>query len=111
MDQGHPRIDRRTFIKGSAAALAGVAAGCTSPPGTRWQGSEQRRAAIVLHPDDEVTGAAPCLWAANELRNALISRGVDVVMVHDRSGPPANAFPVVCVRLWTPTDTKSTPED
>ncbi len=57
-------LNRRQFMGGAAAALPLAAA---SPA-----------VAIILNSDDPVAAAAPSVWAAEELRKALASRGVSV---------------------------------
>jgi len=70
------QINRRRFLKGTGAAIAGAPIG-------RSQSGSRPGVAIVVDPADPVARAAPVQWAARELQQALADAGV-AVSRHER---------------------------
>src|SRR5450432_4274724 len=85
-------INRRHFLKGTGAALAGADVSW-SQRGS--QSGSRASVAIVIDPADPVTSAAPAQWAAGELQQALAAAGVAVSRHDHVSQAGAGEFCVV----------------
>jgi hypothetical protein len=70
-------INRRRFLRGTGAAIAGAGASVSRSQGGPQSGSRPG-VAIVVDPADPVASAAPVQWAAGELQQALADAGVSV---------------------------------
>ena len=72
---GNPALNRRGFIRKTAAAAAGVAALPLLPRAT-WAAGGGPQMAIVLDAADPITKQPTARWAAEQLRDALAAKGI-----------------------------------
>jgi hypothetical protein len=75
-------MNRRDFLIQTGAAAAGCAfggllSGCASTDGSRTE-NPGRGMAIVCDPGDPIVSARPAQWAVEQLRQALVQRGLAV---------------------------------
>ena len=77
--------DRRSFLKTTCLAAAGLAAGRTPAAAA----SETGGVSLVLAPDDPVASAAPARWALGQLREALEAQGAKVRVLTSPEAAPA----------------------
>src|ERR1035437_10873787 len=70
-----PGETRRHFIKKTGMATAAVA-GASLLPAAAFAREGQETGCLIFDPQDAIAKRAPVQWAAGELRDALVRRGI-----------------------------------
>ncbi|MEJ2082405.1 MAG: twin-arginine translocation signal domain-containing protein, partial [Acidobacteriota bacterium] len=89
-------LNRRQFIRTTAATAAGVAAGVMTPA------CQTRGVAIVADPADPVASSEAARWAASELQRAVAERGLAAGVYESAAQVPGGHLRILAAGLASP---------
>ncbi len=90
-------LNRRQFLRTAAGAAAAATSGITTTTGAT------RAVAVVVDPADAVASSVAGQWAAKELKDALIERGVHAQICQNALQAPASQLRIMVSAMTSPT--------